>query len=191
MSFLPRLSGRLSPSAATAAGLLAGLAVPGDAPGGRRAPVCLREIAAGSGRGPDPAGEVAAAAGSVRVTSQVRSRDGSRRVLGCGLRRCRGWRCRARSVMSPLPRGLAPVRSGGPATHWRSMPGLSGLPAAGHPKGRTGGQIDPPATDPGIPLSHGRLGMNRPGTSAGCPSGGGRRPAGEQVRSNTALGRRS
>jgi hypothetical protein len=160
MLFLSRLRARRSLDAASAERLLAGRGVPPGAPAGQYALARLLEIAAGPGSEQELAGEVAAAAVFVQVTSQVRSRMVVRRVLvaaACAL--AVGGTVGYASVVSPpLHNKVVPVQFGAPASHHPVQAPAVSVPSRQpgklqvRPKGRVGQQGFHPAMDRSVPL---------------------------------------
>jgi hypothetical protein len=170
MPYLPRFSARRSMDAAAAEALLAGRGVPGDAPAAQQALALLLEIAARPGSEPELAGEVAAAAAFVQVTSKARSRSVTRRVLAAAacVIAVGGTAAYAGTASAPLrkmtPPSLhrsAPVPFGVPAAPYAvPAPRVTGDPSPQpgrqriNPRGQTGHLIHP-ATSRGGPLRTG------------------------------------
>ena len=138
MWFHSRFKPRRSLDAASAEGLLAGRGVPPGAPADQQALARLLEVAAGPGSEQELAGEVAAAAMFVQVTSEVRSHRTARRALvvaACAV--AVGGTAVYASVVPVPHHKMARVPYGVPAGH-RAAPGS---PAARAPS-------RPPATSP-------------------------------------------
>ena len=164
MSIRSRLRARRSVDAESAEGLLAGRGVPPEAPAGQQALARLLELAAGPGSEQELAGEVAAAAMFVQVTSQVRSRRAAaRRVLAavaCAF--AFGGVVVYGSVVSPPPQKTVPVEFGVPALrHAVPAPDVTAVPSRQpekpqvHPGAQAGHQKTRPATNPDVPLRSG------------------------------------
>ena len=163
MSIRSRLRARRSVDAESAEGLLAGRGVPPEAPAGQHALARLLELAARPGSEQELAGEVAAAAMFVQVTSQARSRMAARRVLAavaCAL--AVGGAAVYGSVVSPPPHKTVPIQFGVPALrHAVPAPDVTAVPSRQpekpqvHPEGQAGPQKTRPATNPDVPLRAG------------------------------------
>jgi len=163
MSIRSRVRARRSLNAESAEGLLVGWGVPPEAPAGQQALARLLELAAGPGSERELAGEVAAAAMFVQVTSQVRSRRAARRVLAavaCAL--ALGGAAVYGSVVSPPPHKTVPVQFGVPALrHAIPAPDVTAArwrqPGKPHvqPQGQAGHQKIRPAANPDVPLRAG------------------------------------
>lgn len=163
MGYFPRFRSRRSLTAATAEGLLAGRGVPGGAPAGQQALARLLEMAAAPGSEQELAGEVAAAAGFVQVTSQAASRGVIRRVLAAGA--CViavGGAAAYASVVSHPPHKMAHVPFGVPATPPAApAPRVTGSPPPQwgrlriNPQGQSGYQMSHAATGPSVQLRPG------------------------------------
>jgi hypothetical protein len=164
MSIRSRLRARRSLDAESAEGLLVGRGLPPEAPAGQQAVARLLELAAGPGSEQELAGEVAAAAMFIQVTSQVRSRRAAaRRVLvaaACVF--AVGGAAAYGSVVSPPPHMTVPVQFGVHALrHAIPAPDVAAVPSRQPEKP----QVDPddqashqktrPATNPDVPLHAG------------------------------------
>ena len=170
MPHFPRFIARRSIDAASAEALLAGRGVPADAPAAQQALELLLEVAAGPGSEQELAGEVAAAAAFVQVTSKARSRSVTRRVLAAAacVIAAGGAAAYAGTASAPRPdrtppslRSTAPVPFGVPvAPHANPAPHVTaGPPPQARrqricPRGPAGHQIHP-AASPGVPLRAG------------------------------------
>jgi hypothetical protein len=173
MPHFPRFIARRSVDAVTAEALLAGRGVPADAPAAQQALELLLEVAAGPGSEQELAGEVAAAAAFVQVTSKVRSRSITRRVLAAAacVIAVGGAVAYVGTASAPLPHrtppslhSTAPVPFGVPvAPHEVPAPHVTGGPSPQarrqriNPHGPASHQIHHihPATSPGVPLRAG------------------------------------
>jgi hypothetical protein len=136
MWILSRLRARSSLDAASAEGLLAGRGVPSGAPADQHALARLLEVAAGPGTERELAGEVAAAAMFVQVSSQGKPHRTARRALvvaACAV--AVGGTAVYASVVPVPHHKMAPVPFGVPAGHHA----VSGSPASVAPS-------RPPAT---------------------------------------------
>jgi hypothetical protein len=119
MSLFSRLRARRCLDAAAAESLLAGRGAPADAPAPQRALARLLEAAAGPGNEQELAGEVAAAAAFVQVTTQAAPNRGRRRAL-------------AAAALAITVAGTTAYAVAVPHTHHRAVPAPFGVPAA-HP----------------------------------------------------------
>jgi len=150
MSFVSRLRARRSLDQVTAEGLLAGRGVPGDSPPGQQALARLLEVAAGPGSEEELAGEVAAAAVFVQVTSQVRSRHLTRRALAAVACVLAVGGSIAYGAQPHAHRSRVPDQWGIPR-HAVTAPPVTSAPApqpgsrrAGHQAARPGPSLSPP-----------------------------------------------
>ncbi len=163
MSIRSRRRARRCLDADSAEGLLAGRGAPPGAPAGQQALARLLELAAGPGSEQELAGEVAAAAMFVQVTSRARSRRAARRVLAavaCVL--AVGGAAVYGSAVSPPPHTTVPVQFGVPALrHAVPAPDVTAVPSRQpgaphvHPDGQAGRQVSRPAANPDVPLRAG------------------------------------
>ena len=146
--------------AVRAEALLAGRGVPREAPAGQRALARLLEVAAGPGSAQELAGEVAAAAAFVQVTSQAKARWPVWRALVAAASAVAVGGIAVYAIVVPSPHHkIAPVPFGVPAVHDT----IPAQPAAGfsswqpgrwqgHPTAPSGHyKLHPPAS-PGVPL---------------------------------------
>jgi len=118
MPILSRLRALRSPDVACARALFAGQSLPPGAPARQRALARLLERAAGPGTEQELAGEVAAAAAFVQVTSQLKPRRTVRRTLVAAV--CAvavGGTAVFASVMSSPHHKMVPVPFGVPTAH--------------------------------------------------------------------------
>jgi len=128
MSILSRLRALRSPDDACARALFAGRRLPAGAPASQQALARLLEAATAPGTARELAGEVAAAAAFVQVTSQPKPRRSTRRVLAAAA-------CAAAVAVG----GTAVYASVMPSPHRKMVPLPFGVPAAQHPAPRPGG----------------------------------------------------
>jgi len=156
MSIRPRCRARRRLDAAIAEGLLAGRSTPAEAPAAQQALARLLEVAAAPGSEQELAGEVAAAAMFVQVTSRARSRRTIRRVaaaVACAV--ALGGAGVYASAMPPPSHRTEHVRFGVPALrHTLPAPDVSVVPSrppGAHTPGPAG-QATHPGGYPGIPL---------------------------------------
>jgi hypothetical protein len=157
MWFLSRLRARRTLDAASAEALLAGRGVAPGAPADQQALAQLLEIAAGPGSAGELAGEVAAAAMFVQVTSKARPHRTARRVLVV-------------AACAVAVGGTAVYASVAPAPHHKMTPAPFGVPADHHavPSPAAHSNPSPPASsrrDAGLPCPP--PGDRRPATSCG------------------------
>ena len=132
MSILSRLREPRSPDAAYARALFAGRRLPRGAPASQQALARLLKAAAAPGTARELAGEVAAAAAFVQVTSQPKPRRNTRRLLAaaaCAI--AVGGTAVYASVMPSPHHAMVPLPFGVPAGH-HTAPLPSGVPAAHH-----------------------------------------------------------
>ena len=163
MSILSRLRARRLLDAARAEALLAGLGVPAQAPAGQQALARVLEAAAAPGSEKELAGQVAAAAAFVQVTSEVKPRRAARRALAAVV--CAvvvgGTAVYAGVVASPHHNKMVVVPFGVPAAHPHGLhssgPGSPGRAVGqdsrdGWGLGRSGHRPVHPVTSPGFPV---------------------------------------
>ena len=159
MSLFSRLRARRSLDSVTAEGLLAGRGVPGNSPPGQHELARLLEIAAGPGSEEELAGDVAAAAAFVQVTSQVKPRKTTRWALvaaACAV--AVGGTAVYASVLPSPHHKMVPVPFGVPASH-HAIPAPAATrpplrPPGGwraHPSSQTAGRNARQATNPKVP----------------------------------------
>jgi hypothetical protein len=130
MWILSRLRSRRGLDAASAEGLLAGRGVPPGAPADQQALARLLEVAAEPGSERELAGEVAAAAMFVQVTSQARPHRTARRALVVAACAVAVGGTAVYAGVVPVPHHkMAPVPFGVPAGHHAGP----GTPAARTP----------------------------------------------------------
>ena len=151
MSILSRFRSRRSPEVACARALFAGQRLPPGAPASQQALARLLRAAAAPGTARELAGEVAAAAAFVQVTSQRKPRRNVRRVL-------------AAAACAVAVGGTAVYAGVAPSPHHKMVPLPFGVPAH-HAAPATG----PPARAAGLPASWGSC---RQATPGGCWSSG-------------------
>jgi hypothetical protein len=154
MSLFSRLRARRSLDSVTAEGLLAGRGVPGNSPPGQHALARVLEIAAGPGSEEELAGDVAAAAAFVQVTSQVRSRHLTRRALAAAACAMAVGGAIAYGARPPATHRMAPLQSG-ISHHAVLAPPVTGTPARPPGPRRAGHQTARPAAHPSPPLHRG------------------------------------
>ena len=147
MWFLSRLRARRSLDAASAEALLAGRGIPPGAPADQQALAQVLEIAAGPGSAQELAGEVAAAAVFVQVTTQAKPHRSARRALAvaaCAV--AVGGTAAVYATLAPAPHHkIAPVPFGVPAEH-HTLPATTAPP---RPPGRP--TASPGHRNPGVP----------------------------------------
>jgi hypothetical protein len=159
MSIPSRLRALRSPDAACARALFVGQDLPPGAPAGQQALARLLEVAAGPGTAQELAGEVAAAAAFVQVTSQVRPRKTTRWALvaaACAV--AVGGTAMYASVLPSPHHKMVPVPFGVPASH-HAIPAPAATrpplrPPGGwhaHPSSPTADRKAHQATNPKVP----------------------------------------
>jgi hypothetical protein len=183
MSILSRLRALRSADAACARALFAGQGLPPRAPARQQALADLLEAAAGPGTAQELAGEVAAAAAFVQVTSQHKPRRTTRRVLVAAACAVAAGGTAVYATVLPSPHHkTVPVPFGVPASHHMvPAPAATRVPPRlperwhAHPKGQAADRTARQAANPDVP-QRSRGGLQAGGMPAPFPPPG-RRPA--------------
>jgi hypothetical protein len=164
MSILSRLRALRSPDAACARALFAGQGLPPGAPARQQALAGVLEAAAGPGTAHELAGEVAAAAAFVQVTSQLKPRRTARRVLVAAACAMAAAGTAVYAIVVPSPHhNTVPLPYGVPH-HMVQAPAVTSIPPRlperwqAHPNGQATDRKARHATGPDVPQpSRGRL----------------------------------
>ena len=159
MSILSRLRALRSPDAACARALFAGRGLGPGVPPGPQALAHVLEVAAGPGTPEELAGEVAAAAAFVQVTSRVKPRRTARLALAAAACAVAVGAAAVYASVVPSPHHKSvPVPFGVPASHHAiPAPVATRPPGRWHasPRGHAGVRPARPASSPDVPQRSG------------------------------------
>ena len=158
MSILSRFRSRRSPEVACARALFAGQRLPPGAPASQQALARLLRAAAAPGTARELAGEVAAAAAFVQVTSQRKPRRNVRRVLAAAACAVAVGGTAVYAGVAPSPHHkMVPLPFGVPAHHAAPAPAASRMPprrpgrSPARPPGQATGRKARQAVNPAAP----------------------------------------